>query len=105
MALKFYDSPFHVTHDADVASKMAMKMDLSIMISGLIKEKGWTQKEAAERLGVNQSRISELKNAKIELFTIDSMLDMLDALGFKAKMSMPNLHQASIAIAAVRSAG
>lgn len=98
MALKFYDSPFHVTHDAEIASKMAMKMDLSIMITNLIKEKRWTQKEAAEKLGINQSRVSELKNAKIELFTIDAMLDMLDVLGFKAVMSMTGLHQASIVI-------
>ncbi|MDG0799733.1 helix-turn-helix domain-containing protein [Pectobacterium polaris] len=105
MALKFYESPFHVMHDAEVASKMAMKMDLSIMITNLIKEKGWTQKEAAEKLGINQSRVSELKNAKIELFTIDAMFDMLDALGFRAKMSMPSLHQASITITEAESAG
>ena len=98
MALKFYESPFHATFDTEVASKMAMKMDLSIMITNLIKEKGWTQKEAAEKLGINQSRVSELKNAKIELFTIDAMFDMLDALGFRAKMSIQSLHQASIAI-------
>nr|UKE82605.1 helix-turn-helix domain-containing protein [Pectobacterium sp. PL152] len=61
MALKFYESPFHVTHGAEIASKMAMKMDLSIMITNLIKEKGWTQKEAAEKLGISQSRVSELK--------------------------------------------
>lgn len=47
MALKFYDSPFHVTHDREKASKMAMKMDLSIMLINLIKEQGWTQAEAA----------------------------------------------------------
>ncbi|WJM79366.1 helix-turn-helix domain-containing protein [Pectobacterium brasiliense] len=105
MALKFYESPFHVTHDAEIASKMAMKMDLSIMITHLIKEKGWTQKEAAEKLGISQSRVSELKNAKIELFTIDAMFDILDALGFRAKMSMPSLHQASIAITEIESTG
>ncbi|MFB4359941.1 helix-turn-helix transcriptional regulator [Pantoea sp. BS_8] len=98
MALKYYDSPFHATSDADTANKIAMKMDLSIMISNLIKEKGWTQKEAAEKLGVRQSRISELKNAKIELFTIDAMFDMLDALGFKTRMTMPDLHHAVIEI-------
>ena len=78
MALKFYDSPFHVTHDSEAASKMAMKMDLSIMLSSLIKEQGWTQKEAAERMRIQQSRVSDLKNAKIEKFTIDAMYDMLD---------------------------
>lgn len=98
MALKLYESPFHVTHDNVTASKMAMKMDLSIMLSNLIKEQGWTQNEAAEKLGVRQSRISDLKNAKIEKFTIDSMFDMLDAFGFRAQMSMPSLHKAAIDI-------
>jgi len=98
MALKFYDSPFHVTHEDEVASKMAMKMDLSIMLTSLIKEQGWTQKEAAEKLGIQQSRVSELKNAKIEKFTIDAMFDMLDVLGFRAQLSMPSLHEASISI-------
>lgn len=98
MALKFYDSPFHVTHDREKASKMAMKMDLSIMLINLIKEQGWTQVEAAKKLDVHQSRISDLANAKIENFTIDAMFDMLDVLGFRARMTMPSLQEASIAI-------
>ena len=73
-------------------------MDLSIMITKLIKDKGWTQSEAAQKLNVQQSRISELANAKIEKFTIDAMFDMLDALGFQVRMSMPSLQEASIAI-------
>ncbi len=104
MALKYYDSPFHVTHDDEVASKMAMKVDLSIMITNLIREQGWTQSEAADNLNVHQSRISELANAKIEKFTIDAMFDMLDTLGFRARMNMPSLQEASIAISKVRAA-
>ena len=100
MALKFYESPFHVNHDPLTASKMNMKMELSIMISKLIRERGWTQAMAAEKLGVHQSRISELKRAKLDKFTIDAMLDMLDALGFRASMSMSSLSEASISISA-----
>ena len=98
MALQFFDSPFHVNHPDDVASKMAMKMDLSIMLTNLIKDQGWTQQEAAERLGVQQSRISDLANGKIEKFTVDAMFDMLDILGFRAVWSMPAMDQASITI-------
>jgi|SRR5690554_1325384 len=102
MALKFYDSPFHVTHDKETASKMAMKMDLSIMLSNLIKERGWTQNKAATELGIQQSRVSDLKNAKIEKFTLDAMFDMLDILGFRVQMTMPSLSEASIAISKVQ---
>lgn len=98
MALIFYDSPFHATHPEEIASKMAMKMDLSIMLTNLIKAKGWTQAQAAERLGVQQSRVSDLANEKIEKFTLDAMFDLLDTLGFRASWSMPSLEEATISI-------
>ena len=91
MAIKFYDSPFHVTHDVETASKMTMKMDFSIMLGKLIKKNGWTQEEAAAHLGVTQSRISDLVNNKIEKFTLDVMFDMLDKMGFRAKVSMRDI--------------
>jgi len=86
MAIKYYDTPFHVNHDAETAINMAMKVDLSIKIAKLIKERGLTQADAAEMLAVHQSRISELVNAKIEKFTIDTMVGMLDKLGFQAQI-------------------
>lgn len=98
MALKFYDSPFHVTHPEPVASKMAMKMDLSIMLSNLIKEKGWSQAAAAKHLGITQPRVSDLMNCKIEKFTLDAFLDMLDSLGFRADWNMFSFNEASIHI-------
>jgi predicted XRE-type DNA-binding protein len=98
MVLKFYDSPFHVNHDEETASKMVMKMDLSIMLSRLIESKQWTQEQAAEQLGVKQSRISDLVNAKIEKFTIDALFDMLDKLGFQVCWSMPSLQKATVVI-------
>lgn len=98
MSLKFHDSPFHVTHDEKIANKMAMKMDLSMMISALIKEKRWTQSQAAEILDVNQSRISDLKNAKLEKFTIDALIDMLELLSFKVTFTMTSFEQALISI-------
>lgn len=98
MPIKFYDSPFHATYDEETANKMVMKMDLSVMVSRLIADKGWTQAEAAGYLGVSQSRISDLMNSKIEKFTIDALFDLLDKLGFKVNWSMPTLDQAVVTI-------
>jgi predicted XRE-type DNA-binding protein len=98
MALKFYDTPFHVTHNEEIANKMAVKMDLSIMLTSLIESKKWTQTDAAEKLGVKQSRVSDLMNSKIEKFTIDSMFDMLDKLGFKITWSMQSQKMAKMVI-------
>lgn len=95
MALQFFDSPFHVTHDDETASKMAMKMDLSIFITDCIKKLGLKQSEAAERLNVTQSRVSELATGKIEKFTIDAMMDMLDKLGFRICVTLPSDNNAA----------
>lgn len=89
MALQFHESPFHATHDAETASKMALKMDLSIFITHCIKKMGLKQHEAAARLNVTQSRVSELANGKIEKFTLDAMMDMLDKLGFRTSLNLP----------------
>lgn len=88
MALQFHDSPFHVTHDHETASKMALKMDLSIFITDCIKKLGLKQNEAAARLNVTQSRVSELANGKVEKFTVDAMMDMLDKLGFRTSVTL-----------------
>ncbi|MDR9860809.1 MULTISPECIES: helix-turn-helix domain-containing protein [Pseudomonas] len=90
MTLQFFDSPFHVTHDAETASKMAVKMDLSIFITDCIKKMGLKQSEAAEKLNIAQSRVSELATGKIEKFTIDAMMDMLDKLGFRINFTLPS---------------
>ncbi|HKS13050.1 MAG TPA: helix-turn-helix transcriptional regulator [Pseudomonas sp.] len=88
MALQFHESPFHVTHDQETASKMLLKMDLSIFITDCIKKMGLKQNKAAVRLNVTQSRVSELANGKIEKFTLDAMMDMLDKLGFRACLTL-----------------
>ena len=90
MAIQFFDSPFHVAHDEEVASKMALKMELSIFITDCIKKLGLKQSEAAARLNVTQSRVSELTTGKIEKFTIDAMMDMLDRLGFRTTFTLPS---------------
>ncbi|GAB7527647.1 hypothetical protein PS3A_00520 [Pseudomonas sp. 3A(2025)] len=87
MALQYHDSPFHVTYDEGAASKMALKMDLAIFITQCLKTLSLKQNEVADRLSVTQSRISDLAKGKIEKFTIDAMIDMLDKLGFRSSFT------------------
>jgi predicted XRE-type DNA-binding protein len=98
MALKFYESPFHATETPEMASKSVLKADLTIMIRDIIEQQGWTQKEAAEILGVTQPRISDIINGKIDKFTLDVLFSLLDKLGFRAEFTFGNLEEASIKI-------
>ncbi len=40
-------------------------------------DNGWSQAEAAKRFHVAQPSISEIKQGKIDLFTIDKLVNML----------------------------
>lgn len=55
-----------------------MKVLSSLMdqLETYIKAQGWTQAEAAKRLGVSQPRISDLMRGKINLFSIDALVGM-----------------------------
>lgn len=68
------------------AEQMKLRSTLMMMLTKHIKAQGWTQKEAAERLGVTQPRISDLMRGKISLFSIDSPVGLLAAAGVKLEV-------------------
>ena len=98
MAIQYYDSPFHATEDFEVASKLALKTDIMIMIRDIIEQQEWAQAEAAERLCVTQPRVSDLVNGKIDKFTLDALFGMLDTLGFRAQFTFGTLNESAICI-------
>lgn len=65
------------------AENMKLRSALMDAIEDAIKAKGWTQAEAAKALGVTQPRVSALMRGKIGMFSLDSLINMLTALGLK----------------------
>ena len=63
------------------AAHLLIRADLMIDINRLIKKRGLTQKAAAKVLGVTQPRVSALVRGRIELFSIDTLVEMLVRLG------------------------
>jgi predicted XRE-type DNA-binding protein len=51
-----------------------------------IARTGLSQSEAAKLLGVTQPRISDLMRGKIELFGLDTLVNMIGAAGFHVEM-------------------
>lgn len=103
MALKFYESPFHATEAVDVASNMILRADMIIMIRDIIQGQGWTQQQAANELSISQPRISDIMNGKIEKFTLDFLVTIFDALGFKARFTFGDINSANIEIRRIKS--
>lgn len=60
-----------------------IKMDLMILVRDQIDAKKASQKEIAKLLDVAQSRVSDLMKGKIDLFSVDMLLDFADKLGLK----------------------
>lgn len=62
------------------AANLLIRAELIIQISDLIKKRGLKQAEAAKLLGVKQPDISALMKRRIELFTIDRLVNFLSSL-------------------------
>jgi predicted XRE-type DNA-binding protein len=57
-----------------------IKKRLLSIISEFIKTKCWTQARAAEELGVDQPKISQIKNGKTDGFSLERLLGFLKKL-------------------------
>jgi predicted XRE-type DNA-binding protein len=63
------------------ADNLTARGVLMIAIEQRVREKGWTQTEAAARLHVTQPRVSDLLNGKITKFSLDALVNMLAPVG------------------------
>ena len=71
---------------AEEAEHLRLRSQLMIEVRKLIERRGLTQKEAALLFGVTQPRISDLVRGKIELFSIDTLVDMLAQAGARVDL-------------------
>jgi predicted XRE-type DNA-binding protein len=90
MKLKMARSSGNVFRDVgfpdDEAEHLRVRADLLIQIQQALKVRGLTQAEAAKLLGVTQPRVSDLVRGRIDLFSVDSLIDMLARLGVRVKV-------------------
>jgi predicted XRE-type DNA-binding protein len=70
-----------IEDDPAQAANMKHRSALMMEISEHIKAKGLNQTEAARLFAVSQPRISDLMRGKIGMFSIDTLVAMLEAAG------------------------
>ena len=58
-----------------------LKAQLAYRISTAIRERGLTQKQAAEILGIDQPKISALVRGRLANFSVERLLSFVTALG------------------------
>jgi predicted XRE-type DNA-binding protein len=68
------------------AENMKIRSSLMIALQQHIAQSGMSQKQAAKVFGVTQPRISDLMRGHIDLFAIDSLINMLAAAGLRVEV-------------------
>lgn len=71
-----------------IANKVEIKKALAKMLTNLILNKKWSDKDAAIKLDVNQSRISDLSKGILKNITMDNILDLFVKFGYKSDLKI-----------------
>ena len=70
------------------ASILAIRSDLIAQLRLLIERKQWTQAQAAEHLGITQSRVSDLIRSKWDKFSVDMLLVFAARAGLQPRLKL-----------------
>jgi len=82
-----FDSVWDAIEDTPAqAENMRLRSALMIALKDHIAREGLSQTDAAKIFGVTQPRISDLARGKIELFSLDSLVNMLATAGLHVDM-------------------
>ncbi len=70
------------------AENLRIRAALMMEIDKYIRRTGLTQTAAAKRFGVSQPRISDLMRGRIDVFSIDTLVNMLAHIGKKVDLKI-----------------
>jgi predicted XRE-type DNA-binding protein len=77
-----------IEDDPGQRENLKMRSALMIALKEHIVSEGITQAQAAKKFGVTQPRISDLVRGKIELFAIDTLVNMLARAGLHIEIQI-----------------
>ncbi|MFA6922530.1 MAG: helix-turn-helix transcriptional regulator [Gallionella sp.] len=70
------------------ATILAMRSQLMGELRIKIRDMEWTQVEAAQVLGISQSRVSDLIRGKFEKFSLDMLITLATRAGKKVELKL-----------------
>ncbi len=87
MSNETFDSVWDAIEDTPAeAQNMKLRSALMMALEAHIRAQGWTQAEAARQLQVTQPRVSDLLRGKINLFSLDTLVNMVAAVGMHVEL-------------------
>ena len=77
----------------DEAENLRVRSDLMISLTKLVEDRGLSRAQAAKLLGVSQPRIGDLLRGKIQVFSVDSLIEMLGHAGARVSVIIEQRRQ------------
>ena len=74
----------------DNAKKQVIELRVQLMghVRKVVQNEGWTQAQAAEHLGLAQSRVSDLFSGKSDKFSLDMLISLASRVGCKVGLAI-----------------
>ena len=74
----------------DNAKKQVIELCVQLMnhVRKVVQNEAWTQAQAAEHLGVAQSRVSDLLTGKSDKFSLDMLISLASRVGCKVGLAI-----------------
>ena len=79
------------------AAHLAVRSDLLVQVQKTIAAHGLKQADIARMLGVTQPRVSDLLRGRIDLFSSDTLIDMLARLGVRVRLTLKPAKRLNVA--------
>lgn len=87
MTRKRFASVWDAIEDsASDAASMKLRAELANQIIERLHAKKLTQAKAAELIGITQPRVSDLMRGRLNLFSLDTLVDMADRVGLRTRI-------------------
>ena len=90
MGHEWWNDPFlaadDIGFDLEEAEHLKIRADLMIQVQKQIEAAGYKQANAANILGITGPRVSNLLRGRIDLFSTDTLIDMLARLGVGVRL-------------------
>lgn len=72
--------------DKAEAANLKLRADLMMRIEDFYRKSGMTQSQAAESLGLTQPRLNALLKGRIELFSLDALVNIASRAGLNVQL-------------------
>lgn len=75
----------------DEAEIYVLRSELMNRLETIVRERGWTTIETAERLNISRSRATELSKEQWENFSLDSLVALAARAGLKTRLELAEI--------------